>query len=83
MTTVRWFLNGELIKGLQSQGDNKRPWATKALTLQAGWNQVFFRGYCFGYPPFRVGLILDGTPEKLWNVQLSATPPESTVPRAR
>ena len=34
-----------------------------------------FRGYCVGYPPFRAGLVLDGPPEKLWTLKLSATPP--------
>ena len=49
--------------------------ATRTLTLRAGWNQILYRGYCVGYPPFRVGLVLDGPGEKLWLLQLSASPP--------
>jgi hypothetical protein len=79
MTYLRWFLNGDPIKNLTYQTptpQNLRPTATTSLTLRAGWNQVLFRGYCTGYPPFKAGLILDGPPEKLWTVQLSAAPPE-------
>jgi len=52
----------------------KEPVATKMLTLRAGWNQIMVRGYCIGYPPFRVGLVLDAPAEKLWTLTLSATP---------
>jgi hypothetical protein len=48
----------------------------KALTLRSGWNQVFFRGYCVGYPPFRAGLVLAGPAETLWSLRLSTVPPE-------
>jgi hypothetical protein len=47
----------------------------KTVPLRAGWNQVMLRGFCTGYSPFRAGLVLNGPPEKLWDIQLSATPP--------
>jgi hypothetical protein len=86
MTYLRWFLNGDPIKNLSYQApdnDRQRPVATTSLTLRAGWNQVFFRGYCTGYPPFKTGLVIDGPAEKLWGLQLSATPPgtSATDPR--
>ena len=79
MTTLRWSLNGEPVQpGIYKpagEGAPHRLLAAKKLTLRAGWNKIAFRGYCVGYPPFRVGLVLDGSPEKLWNLHLSATPP--------
>jgi len=49
--------------------------AAKTVALKAGWNEVKFRGYCVGYPPFRAGLVLVGPAETLWAVRLSANPP--------
>ncbi len=78
-TYLRWFLNGELVPfqpADYSKGDDHHhPIAIRTLTLRPGWNQILYRGYCVGYPPFRVGLVLDGPAEKLWTLQLSATPP--------
>jgi hypothetical protein len=48
----------------------------KTLTLHHGWNQLFFRGYCVGYSPFRAGLVLAGPAETLWRLRLSTVPPE-------
>ena len=48
--------------------------ATRTVTLPAGWSEVRFRGYCVGYPPFRAGLVLSGSEEKLWTVGLADTP---------
>jgi hypothetical protein len=80
-TFLRWFLNGQPVplpvtdyKVIAVQ----HLAAAKTLTLRTGWNQVMLRGYCVGYSPFRAGLVLSGAPEKLWNLQLSATPPEQT-----
>ena len=50
--------------------------ATQSLKLRSGWNHVQFRGYCVGYPPFRVGLVLDGPQDKLLSLSLAATPPK-------
>lgn len=72
---MRWFLNGQPLKvkaGKPEYGKEPRP---VAVTLPAGWSQVFFRGYCVGYPPFRAGLVLTGPPEALWSLRLAATPP--------
>ena len=56
----------------------------KTLTLRRGWNQVFFRGYCVGYPPFRVGLVLAGPAETLWTLRVTSTvPPEGELQTIR
>jgi hypothetical protein len=76
MTHFRWSLNGEAVKlGPPPNKEDKRQVATKKLALRTGWNQIFFRGYCVGYPVFRAGLILDGPPEKLWKLRLAGEPP--------
>lgn len=76
MTTLHWYLNGEAIPKLDYKGPKNdiHLTASKTLTLRAGWNQIFFRGYCAGYPPFRAGLVFNAAPEKLWNLSLSAVP---------
>ena len=40
----------------------------------------FVRGYCVGYPKFRAGLVFAGPAERLWQLRLSAAPPEKTLP---
>jgi hypothetical protein len=75
MTYLRWFLNGERIAvDDYKEMEGTRRVASKKLTLRAGWNQVFFRGYAIGYPPFRAGLVLQGDEAKLWQLRLSSTP---------
>jgi hypothetical protein len=76
-TFLRYFLNGQLVQTgeLRLSGNEKFPIASKTLKLKAGWNQVMYRGNCIGYPPFRAGLVLGGSPEKLWKLKLSANPP--------
>ena len=76
MTFLRWSLNGQPIQMGEFVGEkgSLRTVARKSLTLRRGWNQVMFRGYCIGYPPFRAGLVLAGPPEKLWTLGLSAIP---------
>jgi hypothetical protein len=77
-TFLRWSLNGQPVPGLVFKpGSGSRTVAVQKLTLQPGWNQVGFRGYCVGYPPFRAGLVLDGPTATLWNCRLSAVPPVS------
>ena len=76
-TYYRWFLNGEkVLEGGIGGGDPGTGVTAKPLTLRQGWNQVFFRGYCVGYSPFRAGLVLSAPPETLWTLRLSATPPK-------
>lgn len=84
-TTSRFLLNGtEVFKG--EPKENKEALArpnrhrqlreiVKPLTLNAGWNQFTVRGFCVGYSPFRLGVVLDGPKEKLWKLKLSNTPP--------
>ena len=69
MTYCRWFLNQQKV----AEGDTNLP--DKSLTLKTGWNQIMFRGYCVGYPPFRVGLVFNGQAANLWQLRLSQTPP--------
>lgn len=77
-TELRWTINGEplpLKAAAYQQG--KAPLdltAPHKLALRAGWNEVRFRGYCVGYPPFRAGLVLHGAESQLWPLKLSAEP---------
>ncbi|MHB8973977.1 MAG: hypothetical protein ACYC4N_26375 [Pirellulaceae bacterium] len=78
-TELRWTLNGKTIPLKTSayqpgEKDHDRR-ATQRITLQKGWNEVCFRGYCYGYNPFRVGLVFQAAEEKLWPLKLAATPP--------
>jgi hypothetical protein len=76
-TFLRWSLNGQPVAGLVFKpGPGIRTVAVKKVALQPGWNQIMFRGYCVGYPPFRAGLVVDGPAEALWHCRLSAMPPE-------
>ncbi len=77
MTPLRWFLNGQALATgpFREEAQTVRLVASQPVTLRAGWNEVKFRGYCVGYPPFRAGLILTGAEEKLWTLRLSDTPP--------
>lgn len=75
---LRWFLNGRLvlrgeIKEVPGEA-SLHPAANKRLLLHRGWNRVLVRGYCTGYPPFRVGLVLAGPAETLWRLRRSASP---------
>ena len=79
MTELRWTLNGEAVPLKSSAYEPVEKGLTRVakdrISLRAGWNEVRFRGYCYGYPPFRVGLVLTAAEEKLWPLKLSATPP--------
>jgi hypothetical protein len=74
-TSYRWFLNGEKVLEGEIAGEPGKGVSERTLTLHQGWNQVFFRAYCVGYPPFRAGLVIGGPPETLWTLRLSAVPP--------
>ncbi len=78
-TYLRWTVNGEPLavapKDYQSEGALHCEVARRTVSLRTGWNQVAFRGYCVGYGPFRVGLVLAGPPESLWKLRLSDRPP--------
>lgn len=75
MTYLRWSLNGQQLNVPQKEykpGPKPIvPEAARTVTLRAGWNQVSFRGYCVGYAPFRVGLVVQAAPEKLWGLRFS------------
>ncbi len=74
-TYFRWSLNGGKVLDGEIKGELGKAVASKSLTLRKGWNQVMFRGYCVGYPKFRAGLVLSAPSERLWQLRLSATPP--------
>jgi len=76
-THLRWLLNGQEVLDGEIPGDDLVRVGTKRLTLRQGWNEVRFRGYCVGYPPFRAGLVFAGPPEKLWKLRLSTDAPKS------
>ncbi len=76
-TFLKYFLNGEVVfEGeIKQVRDTMPPVAKKQVKLRAGWNQVMFRGYCIGYPPFRAGLVVGGEEAKLWKLKVSAVAP--------
>jgi hypothetical protein len=78
-TELRWTLNGEAIPlktaAYQPGKKDHDLLATHRIALRKGWNEIRFRGYCYGYNPFRVGLVFRAGEEKLWPLELSATPP--------
>ncbi len=81
MTPLRWFVNGEPINvgkytDFKTSNNIRYQVAAKTLSLRQGWNQVMFRGYCFGFAPFNAGLVLKGSPDKLWPLRFSTTPPK-------
>ena len=77
MTPFRWFVNGRRIDvKLKEIPDTDRMEGIRAVRLKAGWNEVRFRGFCYGYPPFRAGLVISGSEAMLWRVRLSDHPPQ-------
>jgi hypothetical protein len=49
--------------------------AGQKVKLEGGWNEIRLRTYCYGYAPFRVGLVVDAPPETLWRLKFSGTKP--------
>ncbi|MEZ0296934.1 MAG: hypothetical protein ACAI35_10815 [Candidatus Methylacidiphilales bacterium] len=83
-TTSQFMLNGEVVqKGDikdDRQGASRLKEVVKKLRLNAGWNQITARGFCVGYAPFRLGVVLDGPMEKLWKLKRSNHPPAPLKP---
>jgi hypothetical protein len=79
MTPLRWFLNGQKLdvpeKAYVDSKNLHRMTVSRPVTLKAGWNQVFFRGYNVGYAPFKVGVVLKAPDEKLWPLRFSDVKP--------
>ena len=72
------FLNAFLESVEKVKGGTKKSLdqtATLPIKLRAGWNEIRFRGYGYGYSPFRVGLMLEGPEEDLWKLRLADYPP--------
>jgi len=80
---VRGWLNGQPLpldpKSLPVAKLNCRIDSTQPVTLQAGWNELLLR-YDFIWGDKSFGLRLDGKPETLWGLRLSATPPAEAKP---
>ncbi len=80
MTYIRWSLNGVKVdtpndyNKYKSHQTMARRSISRKVKLKTGWNQVLFRAYCVGYPPFRIGLVLKASPEKLWVLKFSNKP---------
>lgn len=74
-TYLTYYLNSQIVQSGEVRGEQRVPVARKTVTLHQGWNQIMFRGFCVGYPPFRAGLIISGAADKLWRLKLSPTPP--------
>lgn len=79
MTTARWFLDGEEITPAASDwrddpsSPHFRRLAARPVRLSKGAHVLLFRGYCTGYPPFRLGArVLPDAPADVWS--LRATP---------
>lgn len=76
-TVTRWFLNDEPLfaggdKDYQPGGGrNHLRVVSRTVALNAGWNQIRYRAYNYGYTPFRIGLVVKGEPEKLWRLGFS------------
>lgn len=79
-TALRWTLNAQRLSPTALQPGDRDfkpniPAARQTVQLKAGWNQVMFRGYCVGYPPFRAGLRIEAPVQTLWGIGISPTPP--------
>ncbi len=80
MTTLRWRLNGESIPVVQKDfkpdpRKTHRHNAMRKVTLRQGWNEIWVRGYCVGYAPFRVGVIVHAPEETLWSLRATNVQP--------
>lgn len=71
--TDSFWVNGKEIPKEKHPDGATPPEKPVPVRFKQGWNQVYFRGFCVGYD-LCCGLILHGTPEQLWAVELSQTP---------
>jgi len=71
---ARFFVGDQKFIADSSKGGDKSQRQKLAVQFNKGWNQVFYRGYCVGYSS-RVGFTVHGTPEQLWALKCSSTPP--------
>lgn len=86
MVTPHYFLNGADVtpaKFVEASGETGVLKADRSIDLHKGWNEVRFRGYCYGYPPLHAGLVLLGPQEQLWRLRLSGKPPIQNEPAPR
>jgi hypothetical protein len=66
-TVLRYTLNGDALFSGEMKEQKGKSVETKRVRLKRGWNQVVFRGFCVGYPPFRAGLVISGAPTSSGN----------------
>ena len=72
--SARLYVNDKMV--LQHKGRTAAAPDRQALSFQPGWNKILFRGYSLGLrTPLRMGLVVHGTPQQLWTMKLSPTPP--------
>ena len=75
MTTTRWFLGETEITPSPSDWRDDptssafRRLATRRVTLRKGANTLFFRAYCTGYPPFKLGARVLASPDDVWDLR--------------
>jgi len=83
-THIRWFINGEPLNiptkeyAPSTNPDANRIYqgATRTVWLKAGWNQISWRAFCVGYPPFRVGATVKAKEDVLWKLKFAGEPPK-------
>jgi hypothetical protein len=68
-----WLNGTPLPETAREQGVYRTVNTPQKLTLQAGWNQLFLRGYALGYD-LHFGAILKADVAQLWRLRISATP---------
>lgn len=78
MANITFSLNGKPIDtGKYEKGEQVGILqAKKTIALQKGWNEIRARGYCYGYPPLHVGVVMSGRAEALWKLRTSGNPPK-------
>lgn len=74
-TTARWLINGQPFPTEVKQIAKEPPASSVQIQLKEGWNQLFVRAHCVGFPPFRFGLAVVAPPEVLWGLRPSPTSP--------
>jgi hypothetical protein len=72
---LRGWLNDAQLAETSREGIYHTLNSPQTVTLQAGWNQLFIRGYALGYS-LQFGAVVKADPAILWRLRLAATPPQ-------
>jgi hypothetical protein len=70
-----WLDEQQLAETSREQGVYHTVDSPQAVPLASGWNRLRVRGYALGYD-LHFGAVLQADPATLWELRLSATPPE-------